>query len=968
MAKAFHTLRSIFNLSFIFVMLAGLKEGFVEGQSGRLPQEEVNALREIAKELGKKDWNFSVNPCDKNDPNISNWNTPKTAARPLYNNSVICNCSYLGEICHVESISLKGQDLDGKPPPSLAKLRYIKQIDFTRNYLSGTIPPEWASTKLEYISFTVNRLSGPIPDYLGNISTLRYLSLEHNMFNGSVPAGLGKLINLQNLIILANHLTGQLPIELHNLINLQEMRLSSNNFTGKLPNFQSWKHLEQLEIQASGFEGPIPSSISDLSNLTELLISNLNGGASVFPRLENMTNLRRLMLRSCNISGEIPKNLSELSKLQSLDLSFNNLAGDIQSDFSGIKSLEIMYLTNNSLTGNIPEWIKDRTAADGIDLSYNNFFFEPQPCRDSLNLFRSYGNNLTHGNCLDHNPCSADQYSLHINCGGKEVTIGNRIYKGDEASVGPAKYDYQEGSWGASNTGFFYGINTTSKEYTANNASILKVNDSELYTTARMSPVSLTYYARCLANGNYTVTLHFAEIIFRDNRSYQSLGRRMFDIYVQDQLTRKDYDIEHEAKGVDKVIKPTIKAVVTNKTLEIRFVYTGKGTRAVPTRGTYGPLISAISIESDNPPKHSKRKIIIAVVVASGLWLLLTFFGISWWKGYLGSRISREEALKGLDLQTGIYTFQQIKAATDDFAAANKIGEGGFGSVYKGVLLDGTIIAVKQLSSKSNQGSREFVNEIGTISGLRHPNLVRLHGCCTEHKQLLLVYEFMENNSLARALFGPGKSQLDLDWATRQKICIAKLDEEENTHISTRVAGTIGYMAPEYALWGYLTDKADVYSFGVVALEIVAGKNNMKHRPNENYVCLLDWALNVQEKGNLLDLVDPRLGSDYNKEQATRMIKVALLCTNSSPALRPTMSSVLSMLKGDVRIQKLNVDPDMHGDDHLKFQGLREKYCQEKDRSSRSYSETFGDTSGDITYGSSSTSAHDLYTVNLQSQ
>ncbi|XP_008246229.2 PREDICTED: probable LRR receptor-like serine/threonine-protein kinase At1g53440, partial [Prunus mume] len=169
------------------------------------------------------------------------------------------------------------------------------------------------------------------------------------------------------------------------------------------------------------------------------------------------------------------------------------------------------------------------------------------------------------------------------------------------------------------------------------------------------------------------------------------------------------------------------------------------------------------------------------------------------------------------------------------------------------------------------------------ISGLQHPNLVRLFGCCIEANQLLLVYEYMENNSLARALFGPEEGPLKLDWPTRQKICLgiarglaflheesalkvvhrdikttnilldhdlspkisdfglAKLDEEENTHISTRVAGTIGYMAPEYALWGYLTYKADVYSFGVVALEIVAGKNNMKYRPNENFVCLVDW-------------------------------------------------------------------------------------------------------------------------------
>lgn len=143
---------------------------------------------------------------------------------------------------------------------------------------------------------------------------------------------------------------------------------------------------------------------------------------------------------------------------------------------------------------------------------------------------------------------------------------------------------------------------------------------------------------------------------------------------------------------------------------------------------------------------------------------------------------------------------------------------------------------------------------------------------------------------------------------------MAKLDEEDNTHISTRIAGTIGYMAPEYALLGYLTYKADIYSFGVVALEIVAGKNNMKYRPNEDFVCLLDWAFVLQQKGSLLTLVDPNLGSEFNKDEALRMIKVALLCTNPSPALRPTMSSVVSMLKGRTNIQELIMSPGTYID------------------------------------------------------
>lgn len=322
----------------MFFVFSILETSFVEAQAaGQLPQEEKKALEEIAHQLGKKDWNFSLNPCDGNP----NWNMTETIkARPLYNNSVICsNCSFLGGVCHIESIFLKGQDLAGILPPSLTKLPFIKNIDLTRNYLRGTIPPEWESTKLEYLSVTVNRLSGPIPKYLGSITTLRYMSLEHNLFSGSVPAELGKLVNLENLILNANYLTGQLPLELYKLSKLRELRLNSNNFSGKLPNFQSWKQLQQLEIVAGGFEGPIPSSISVLSNLTELVISDLNGGGSKFPQLRNMTNINSLMLRRCNISRGIPDYIANMPQLKILDLSFNKLEGHIPN-LEGLTKLQ----------------------------------------------------------------------------------------------------------------------------------------------------------------------------------------------------------------------------------------------------------------------------------------------------------------------------------------------------------------------------------------------------------------------------------------------------------------------------------------------------------------------------------------------------------------------------------------------------------------------------------------------------
>ncbi|GAB4827147.1 hypothetical protein Ancab_034036 [Ancistrocladus abbreviatus] len=232
----------------------------------------------------------------------------------------------------------------------------------------------------------------------------------------------------------------------------------------------------------------------------------------------------------------------------------------------------------------------------------------------------------------------------------------------------------------------------------------------------------------------------------------------------------------------------------------------------------------------------------------------------------------------------------------------------------------------------------------------------------------------MENNSLAHALLRPEESPMILDWPRRVKICIgiarglaflheesnlkivhrdikatnvlldrnldpkisdfglARLGEEEKTHISTRVAGTVGYMAPEYALWGYLTPKADVYSYGVVALEIVTGKSNNNYVPNDDYLCMLEWVCELQQRGNYVDLVDKRLGSKFNMEEAERLVKVALLCANGSPSLRPTMSDVVRMLEGQLAVPDDIPDTRTFSDD-LRFKAMRDIFRHEQTES-----------------------------------
>ncbi|XWS41095.1 hypothetical protein CRYUN_Cryun17cG0051100 [Craigia yunnanensis] len=814
-----------------------------------LHPDEVKALKTIGKKLGKKDWDFGVDPCSGK----GNWIVQGDEDSGFESN-VTCNCSFnKNKTCHVVSIYLTASNISATLPPEFSKFQHLKLLDLSRNYFTGSIPQEWTTMKLEMLSFMGNRLSGPFPKVLTNITSLTNLSIEGNNFLGSIPPEIGKLINLQKLILSSNAFNGELPAELAKLVNLTDMRISDNNFSGKIPDFISnWKQIQKLQIQGCSLEGPIPSSISALTSLSDLRISDLKGTGSPFPPLHNIDSLKTLILRSCLIYGEIPEYIGDMKKLKTLDLSYNNLTGEIPVSFYKLTKADFMYLTGNQLTGSVPGWIPSRNK--NADISYNNFTWEassPIECpRGSVNLVESYSTSTDKlsrvPSCLKQNfPCSASpsqyKYSLHINCGGKELNIsGDAKYEADREPRGASMF-YMGQNWALSSTGNFMDNDIDADDYIVTNTSALSnvsAIRSELYTTARISPLSLTYYGLCLITGNYTVSLHFAEIIFKSDRSFYSLGKRIFDVYIQGELVLKDFNIDEEAGGTGKPIVKNFTAVVTRHTLKIHLYWAGRGTTGIPARGMYGPLISAISVVPNFQPPTvvGKRNYLIVVggAASAAIIIALMVLGIIWRKGWLGGKISAEKELRDLDLQTGIFSLRQIKAATKNFDAENKIGEGGFGSVYRGLLSDGTFIAVKQLSSKSKQGNREFVNEIGMISALQHPNLVKLHGCCVEGNQLLLVYEYMENNCLSRALFGKDAThKLKLDWPTRQKICLgiarglaylheesrikivhrdiktsnvlldknlsakisdfglAKLNEDDKTHISTRIAGTM---------------------------------------------------------------------------------------------------------------------------------------------------------------------------------
>ncbi|XP_076896058.1 cold-responsive protein kinase 1-like [Bidens hawaiensis] len=296
-----------------------------------------------------------------------------------------------------------------------------------------------------------------------------------------------------------------------------------------------------------------------------------------------------------------------------------------------------------------------------------------------------------------------------------------------------------------------------------------------------------------------------------------------------------------------------------------------------------------------------------------------------------------------------LYSYKELRMATDDFSPANKIGEGGFGPVYWGRLKHGKHAAIKVLSAESKQGAREFLTEIKVIYEIEHENLAKLRGCCVEGNHRILVYDYIENNSLAQTLLGGGRSSIQFSWNTRTKICIgiakglaflheevkphivhrdikasnilldkdltpkisdfglAKLIPANMTHVSTRVAGTIGYLAPEYAIRGHLTRKADVYSFGVLLIEIVSGRCNTNSLLPFGEQFILERAWDLYERNELVELADTSMHGDFDAEQACKYLKIGLLCTQDITKLRPMMSTVVKMLSGQINVDKYTI-------------------------------------------------------------
>ncbi|KAL5555617.1 hypothetical protein UlMin_037853 [Ulmus minor] len=919
------------------------------------------------------------------------------------------NCSCLSHTCHVTELDWSSKGLKGDIPEEFYYLTHLERLDLSSNNLTGSIPDIWGNMSSLYmldlsenkltgetpkslgnmkpksgtcirlqLDLSFNQLEGPIPATFGDleknlnaeqslntssscdISSFQ-IDLSFNYLDGSIPENLGNLKFLSDLILDSNLLNGTIPKSLSKITYLRRLSVSNNQLWGPIPKeLGQLEVLEELWLDSNNFNGQLPTTFSQLKNLQYLRITDLANSSFQFPKSLNWADskLEILILRNCSINGSIPENIGLIPNLDYLDLSFNKLTGLIPSSLRKVSIY--LSLAENKLEGTIPEWIPDAAKKSdyGMDLSFNNFSdssFKFDSNNRKLNLFsccRSCNSAICTAAMKDENEYSEEvcpkskpkNKGLYIHCGGEEVKKDDgRIYESDNDSS--PVYTSPHGNWVRISSG----EQSTVKEIKCG----ISLPDATLYNKARLASVSLKYYGLCLEDGEYDVKLHFAEIVFANNtdeadytdndstyQRYQSSNKRIFNIYVQNRSERTDFNIK-ETAGKDKMghtIVNVTNVKVENSVLKIHLYWAGKGSYWY----NQGPLISAISVV---PADINRRNRTLQVALISGasvvVFILLLLFIIAWAMGWL----RKEEIIEIGVGPNKIVTLRQLMDATRGFSREMEIGRGGLGIVYKAELPDKQMVAVKKLSTLSSEGIDKLKSESYALKMLSHENLLQLFDLFIGKDFNLLIYEYMENKSLAKVLFDT-MCNIRLSWEVRFNIClgIAKglqylhehprlkmvhrgikaanilLDSDLKPKISEfglaivyaedgdqetgqlkiiKSEASHGYMAPEYPLYGMMTTKYDVYGYGVVVLELVSGKKNAGPKYNQELEYLVDEVCLADSEGRLLDLVDKNLGESYDQKQAITLLKLAVKCTHISHILRPTMSQIMSVLTGE---------------------------------------------------------------------
>ncbi|KAK4783194.1 hypothetical protein SAY86_007568 [Trapa natans] len=820
------------------------------------------------------------------------------------------NCSLLEDLCfdmneltgglpedifrlgRLSRLALQGNKFVGSLSTSIGNLSRLVELDFSMNGFTGKVPDVfWNMRSLKYLRGHSNKFNGPIPASLSNSGSLVILNLRNNSLGSNITLNCTALTSLVSLDLGTNVFTGGLPENLPGCRKLRNINLARNTFSGEIPaTFADFPSLSYLSLSSSGLTN-ISSSLRTLQqcqNLTYLVVTR-NFYDEILPADPALSfpKLRVLIAANCQLRGSLPEWLNQSKNLQLLDLSWNRLSGPVPPWLGSFESLFYLDLSNNSLTGEIPKEITSLPSLVSRNIS-------PEDPSSDFPIFMKRNVSLRG---FEYSQVLSLPPTLDLGHNSLNGSIWPEFGSLKKLHALDLKNNFLSGSIPDELSGM---TSLESLDLSYNNLS--GTLPSSLAKLSFLSKFSVAY------NNLWGPIPTGGQFVTFSNSSFEGTNLCGF------------HNPCSSANGPDASPAPSRRSTMNDKVVIGMTVGVAVGAAFV-----FGLMILIVR------RKRSAREVDPEE------------------DGDGGSHCDGE--LKGRESQQLLVMFQSLEnshekvlyddiwKATSNFEDSNIIGCGGFGLVYKAILPDGRKLAIKRLSGDGDQMEREFRAEVETLSGAQHPNLVSLKGYCLSGDTRLLIYSFMENGSLDYWLHEKPDGPSMLSWSIRLEIArgaaralaylhqeceprilhrdvkssnilldkdfkahladfgLARLICAYDTHVTTDLVGTLGYIPPEYGQSSVATYKGDVYSFGVVLLELLTGKRPTDIFKSKGSGNLIPGVLQMRRDGRKGEIFDQGIYGKQHDEQILQVLEIACCCLEDSPKDRPSTGLLVSWLE-----------------------------------------------------------------------
>ncbi|XP_041014691.1 tyrosine-sulfated glycopeptide receptor 1 [Juglans microcarpa x Juglans regia] len=829
-------------------------------------------------------------------------------------------------LCSVLKIFRAGyNDLSGPLPPDIYDAAALEEISIPANNLSGTIGDGILRlTNLKILELYSNQLQGPIPRDIGKLSNMEHLLLHINKLTGSLPPSLSDCINLITLNLRVNQLVGNIAaFDFSPLVSLNTLDLGNNQFTGNFPpSLYSCKSLKAVRMASNNLTGQILPDIVALQSLVFLSVSNntltnFTGAIRNLMACKNLStllvsknfygelmpgdddtldpegfqNIQILALGGCGFPGEVPNWLAKLKKLQVLDLSVNRFGGSVPAWLGSLPMLFYIDLSANLLTGEFPVELCQLPALLSQE-AYENF--QMGQTHLELPVF------------VMPNNASKQQYN-QLSSIPPAIYLNNNSLSGNIPSqIGQLKVLHVLHL----NDNNFSG-NIPDQVSNLKNLERLDLSSNHLSGQIPASLKGLNFLSWfSVANNNLQGPIPVGSQFDTFPASSFAGNPRLCGTILQRFCPSSQRVETHKGSNKRLIIGVLVAFLGTGFIFTVLAMWILSKRRVIPRADT--DKIDSESISSNSNP-------LVPLGVDKDTSMVVLF-------------PNNANGIKDL-------TISEILKATENFSQANIIGCGGFGLVYKATLTNGSRLAIKKLSGDLGLMEREFKAEVEALSTAQHKNLVALQGYSMHEGSRLLMYSYMENGSLDYWLHEKADGASQLDWPTRLKIAqgascgvaymhqicephivhrdikssnillddkfeahvadfgLSRLINPYQTHVTTELVGTLGYIPPEYGQSWAATLRGDMYSFGVVMLELLTGKRPMEVFKPKMSRELVVWVQQLRSEGKQDQIFDPLLIGKGFEEEMLQVLDMACMCVSQNPFKRPTIQEVVDWLR-----------------------------------------------------------------------